>query len=245
MATTSQKERTFDTFDDFAGNYRQIHNQNIKLSGADSDYFTEYRIKEILRRERSNATITEKPIRILDIGSGDGNTARFFKKYFPQSHITGLEITEKVVESAKSRNLPDAEFLLYDGLHIPFGDHHFDMVFMVGTLHHVDRQYHLQLMSEACRVMKPQGVLYNFEHNPWNPVTQKLVRDCVFDKDAVLVSEPYMKRLHREAGYVRIRSTFTLFFPRFSWLGPLIALEPWLGGIPIGGQYYLRAFKTS
>ena len=35
-------------FDQFASDYRQIHTENInKVSGADSEYFSEYKIKEI------------------------------------------------------------------------------------------------------------------------------------------------------------------------------------------------------
>jgi SAM-dependent methyltransferase len=237
------QERKFDNFDEFALDYRDIHNQNIKLSGADSDYFSEYRVVEIKRRERKLYDTENQFVKILDIGSGDGNAARFFKKYFPKSFINGIDITEKVVNQAIQRQIPDTLFQVYDGENIPFEENTFDMVFLVGTLHHVDKNYHLKLMKEALRVLKKGGRIYNFEHNPWNPVTQKLVKDCPFDKDAVLVTAPYVKKLKIEAGFKQLTTRFTLFFPRFKIFTPFLFLEKYLGWLPIGGQYYIRAFK--
>ena len=53
-------ERSFDDFDEFANNYRNIHTQNVKLSGADSFYFAEMKkIQTILK------TITQLKILYL------------------------------------------------------------------------------------------------------------------------------------------------------------------------------------
>lgn len=235
-------ERKFDEFDEFVGDYRQVHNENIKLSGADSDYFSEYRVEEIHRIESKHGD-TRRKIKILDIGSGDGNAARFFIKYFPNAEVYGIDITQKVVESAIARNLPNCHFQVYDGENMPFDENTFDLVFLVGTLHHVDKTYHLKLMQQACRVMKQGGRMYNFEHNPWNPVTQKLVKDCPFDVDAVLVTAPYVKQLEQNAGFKNCTTRFTLFFPRHKIFKPLLALEKHMAWIPLGGQYYIQATK--
>ncbi|MDX2190217.1 MAG: class I SAM-dependent methyltransferase [Bacteroidota bacterium] len=239
------QERKFDTFDQFADDYRTIHTENIKISGADSDYFSKYRIEEIHRVEKlanTNASKGEK-ISILDIGSGDGNAARFFIEYFRNSTVYGIDITDKVVQKAIDRNLPNCHFQVYDGENIPFADNTFDIIFLVGTLHHVDKKYHLDLMKQAFRVLKKGGRMYQFEHNPWNPITQKLVKDCPFDTDAVLVTAPYVKQLERNAGFEKVRTKFTLFFPRFAIFKPFLFLEKYLGWLPIGGQYYISATK--
>lgn len=235
-------ERKFDEFDEFVEDYRQVHNENIKLSGADSDYFSRYRVEEIKRVEAKKGP-TDRKIKILDIGSGDGNAARFFIQYFPQAEVHGIDITEKVVAKSIERNLPNCHFQVYDGQNMPFEDNTFDIVFLVGTLHHVDRNYHLSLMLEALRVMKHGGRMYNFEHNPWNPVTQKLVKDCPFDRDAVLVTAPYVKQLEQNAGFKDCSTHFTLFFPRHNIFKPLLPLEKHLSWLPLGGQYYILATK--
>jgi SAM-dependent methyltransferase len=234
--------RKFDEFDEFVDDYRKVHNENIKLSGADSDYFSRYRVEEIHRMETGYGDTTRK-LKILDIGSGDGNAARFFIQYFPNAEVYGIDITEKVVAASQARNLPNCHFQVYDGENIPFEDGTFDMVFLVGTLHHVDRKYHLDLMKQACRVTKAGGRMYNFEHNPWNPVTRKLVKDCPFDRDAVLVTAPYVKKLEENAGFRNCFTRFTLFFPRHKVFKPLWSLEKYLSWIPLGGQYYILATK--
>ena len=40
-------KKAFDDFDDFAADYRQIHNESIKISGTDSDYFSEQKVEEV------------------------------------------------------------------------------------------------------------------------------------------------------------------------------------------------------
>jgi hypothetical protein len=67
-------KRNFDSFDEFADNYRQIHNENINITGTDSDYFSEHKIKTVKSYEIS---IVEN-LNILDFGCGDGNSYTFF-----------------------------------------------------------------------------------------------------------------------------------------------------------------------
>ena len=228
----------FDNFDTFATDYRSIHNDNIKLSGADSDYFSEYKIKEIKRVEG-----TAQVKQILDLGCGDGNSARFFYQHFPNAHTEGIDISADSIEEAKKRQIPGASFRPYDGSHIPFEDNKFDVCLIATVLHHIRFVHHPDLLREVLRVLKPGGRLYIFEHNPWNPVTRKVVDNCVFDKDAVLLSPPYSKRVVKEAGFRQVSNTYTIFFPRSPMFRPFVPLEPFLGFIPVGGQYFTRGVK--
>jgi len=228
----------YDDFDGFAKEYRDIHNENIKLSGADSDYFSEYKVKEIHRVEG------EAPIqRILDLGCGDGNSAKFFYQYFHPVRVDGIDVSEESIVVAEARQIPDAHFRTYDGAQIPFPDNSFDLCLIATVLHHIRFQYHPALLAEVRRVLKPGGRLYIFEHNPWNPVTRKVVDNCVFDKDAVLLSPPYAKRVTKGAGFAKVDNRFTIFFPRGGVFKAVLPLEPFLSRIPLGGQYYTRAVK--
>ena len=40
-------KRKFDDFDPFADNYRDLHNDSIKISGEESNYFTKQKIEII------------------------------------------------------------------------------------------------------------------------------------------------------------------------------------------------------
>ena len=79
------KDREFDNFDEYAKDYRQTHDKSVELSGAGSDYFSEYKIIELLKYENP-----KKTLRILDFGCGDGNSSFYFRKH--------LYITYKLIK---------------------------------------------------------------------------------------------------------------------------------------------------
>jgi len=230
-------ERKFDQFDEYASDYREVHTKNIRISGADSNYFAEMKVKWILYHENNTS------LNILDLGCGDGATALYFQQYFPQWKLKGIDVSEKSIAQAKQRNLSNSAFLHYDGENIPFESNCFDVVFVAGVFHHVDFAYHSKLASELLRVMKAGGRLYFFEHNPINPLTRYLVNTCVFDKDAKLLTSKYAAKMLMNAGFKAIRKSFIIFFPRKGWLSKLIFLEKKLEIIPFGGQYVLVAVK--
>ncbi len=225
-------------FDKYASDYRSIHTENVKsISGADSYYFAEYKVKELCRYEM-NARIS-----ILDLGCGDGATEFFIQKYLPSAHVVGIDVSDKSLKIAEQRELKNVSFLHYNGGVIPFENNSFDVVFVAGVLHHVHADKQIQLIREVFRVLKTQGRLYLFEHNPLNPFTKFLVRTCVFDQGVVLLKSNEAKKLISDAGFKNTVLKFTIFFPRITIFKPFINLERHLQKIPLGGQYYIRAIK--
>ena len=234
-----EKNKTLnEIFDKCSENYRQIHTENIgKVSGVDSDYFSEYKIKEIKDR------YPETPAKWLDLGCGDGMTAVFVQKYFPKTEYHGLDISANSIEKAKKRGLEGPLFHLYDGVKIPFEDNTFDVVFMACVMHHISPGQRDGILSEIKRVLKENGKLIIFEHNTYNPVTRRLVNDCIFDNDAILVNQKQFGRQLTNAGYRNIKRRYTIFFPRKKAFGWLLPLEKHLSWCMFGGQYYYVAEK--
>jgi ubiquinone/menaquinone biosynthesis C-methylase UbiE len=232
-------ERSFDDFDGYAQNYRDIHSENVKLSGADSLYFANMKVELLLAHESAG-----KPLHVLDLGCGDGATQVFMQQHFPQWKVWGIDVSAKSIEAATERQLPNVVYKTYDGRHLPFDDVFFDLVFVAGVLHHVAFSLHGAVVGEINRVLKRGGRLYLFEHNPLNPLTRYLVNTCVFDKDAKLLKSGYTAQLLRRHQLPETHLHFIIFFPRKGWLSRLIFLEPVLKKIPLGGQYYLRSVKT-
>ena len=230
-------ERTFDDFDGFADNYRAIHSQNVQLSGADSYYFAEHKIVQLKNNENDGN------VKMLDVGCGDGLTAIFVQKYFPAWSITGIDVSAKSITAATNRNIANARFQLFDGLLIPYDNGSFDVVFIAAVLHHIEFSLHQLLIKEMYRILKPGGRLYLFEHNPLNPVTKYLVKTCVFDKEARLLSFSYTKRLLKTVNFASITLKFILFFPRKKIFAKLLPIEKQLSWLPFGGQYYYRCVK--
>ena len=230
---------TTTNFDDFAPDYRKIHTENIcKIGGTDSSYFGEYKVKIISANENNN-----KKVSILDLGCGDGMNAAFFSKYFRYMEYQGIDISKESINLAqnfKSRNIC---FSTYDGKHIPFKSQTFDIIFLACVLHHVPHIEHFNLLSECSRALKTGGHLYIFEHNPVNPVTRKLVNDCPFDKDAVLIKPKKLKNILLSLNYKRITTSYTIFLPRKEISTNLLWIENHIKWLPLGGQYYIRCEK--
>lgn len=231
------KNRKFDEFDHFANEYREIHNKNIKISGLDSDYFSDHKIKILKENEKTDA------IDLLDFGCGDGNSAEFFNKYFKNSSYKGIDISTESINIAKTKEFINTEFQFFDGENIPFNDNSMDVIFTACVFHHINFKLHQNLFLEIYRVLKPGGRFYIFEHNPWNPVTRHMVNTCPFDKDAVLLSHKYTQKMFKQAKFNKIETNFILFFPRHNFFKIFLQLEPKLKKIPFGGQYYIKGIK--
>ncbi len=230
-------KRTFDDFNEYASNYRAIHSQNVKLTGADSFYFAEHKVNELKNYEKTDS------INMLDVGCGDGMTEVYVQQYFPSWTAEGIDIAAQSIAEANDRNLNNANFNVFNGTDIPFADNCFDIVFVAAVLHHVDFSLHEKILNEIYRVLKPGGRLYLFEHNPINPATKYLVKTCVFDKDARLLGYKYAKRILKAALFSSFKRKFILFFPRWKIFKPFFKIENLLGWLPLGGQYYYRAVK--
>jgi ubiquinone/menaquinone biosynthesis C-methylase UbiE len=229
--------KVFDDFDGFADNYRQIHNEGIKISGAESDYFSEQKIEEVRRNEEGNSP------QILDLGCGDGNSAAFFRKHFDKCTYFGLDTSKASVSVANGRRSEAASFVHYDGLNVPFADNTFDIVFIACVLHHVEPQQHENILSDVKRVLKPGGRLYIFEHNPFNPVTRRIVNKCPFDEDAILLTSNLTRSILQKVSFRKVEIAYTIFFPRHRIFQSLLPIERFLTWLPLGGQYYARAVK--
>lgn len=226
------KKNSFDNFDEFAHDYRDIHSENIKISGADSLYFSEFKVKWI------HSYFKKQPIRrILDLGAGDGTCLAYFNQYFPEASLSGIDVSVLSIEEAAAKRIPNTEVKVYNGETIPYADHEFDCILIATVLHHISFDLHPGILKEAYRVLKPGGKLFIIEHNPYNPVTRHIVNTCPFDKDAVLLKPSYTKGALKKAGFGSVKNYFILFLPRGGVFRILHFMEKYLSLLPAGAQY--------
>jgi SAM-dependent methyltransferase len=224
-------------FDQFADEYTATHAANIRLSGEDPEYFARYKIEEV--RRRWDARGRAEPQAILDFGTGIGNALPHLRKLFPTSRIVGLDVSEKSLAVAGRRFPGAAELIAYDGAAIPLPPAGFDLVFSACVFHHIDAAEHVGIFGQLRALLKPDGLMAIFEHNPVNPATRHIVATCPFDANAVLLSSGELKRSQSEAGFRGIEVAYTGFFP--GALRALRPLERFMTALPIGAQYYTLA----
>lgn len=225
-------------FDTYAESYDSSLSEALEIVNIDAEYFTEYKIKQLSSYYKKNSI---SPKKILDFGCGVGNSSLYLSKYFPNAEILGIDVSLKSIEMAKSKNIPNGHFDIYDGKRLEYEKESFDTVFISNVFHHIEHEQHIEILKEIQMILKRDGVVFFFEHNTLNPVTQKIVNDCIFDKDAKLLNFLYTKKIFKKVGLIN-KINFILFIPpKFK---KLLFLEKYLDWLPLGGQYICIGKKS-
>ena len=176
---------------------------------------------------------------MLDFGCGIGNTTAALAEAFPTARVTGCDVSPASIAHAARAHGGTArtDFVAIAGA-LPFPDASFDLAFTACVFHHIARDEQLHWAAELRRVVAPGGACFLFEHNPYNPLTRKVVRDCIFDRGVTLLRPGYARRLLAAAGFRVDPPRFYFFFPHaLAFLRPL---ERALGWCPFGAQYFVR-----
>lgn len=222
-------------FDKYADDYDKIIADQTQFFSDNDKYFAEYKINAVV------AQLNRSPKKILEYGCGTGRNLQYFRDRFPEAAIFGVDISAQSIAVAREQN-PFANCYRLGDQSIPdFGD--FDLIFVAGVFHHIAPPERPGVLGEIKSLLSDDGSIFVFEHNPYNPVTRKLVRECPFDTDASLLTSALMKNLLTQAGFSTVKKKYTLFIPpAFSGL---LKIEPYLGWLPLGGQYFIQAKKHS
>jgi SAM-dependent methyltransferase len=229
------KEAEFDRFPD---EYESQHRRNIAVTGEGPEFFAEYKISQLATFVPD---LLAAPARILDFGSGIGNSIPFFRKHFPNALLTCADASSRSIELSRKRFPGQECFTLVKGNEIPLDSNSFDVAFSACVFHHIPQEHHRHWLAEMLRVTRPGGLLVIFEHNPFNPLTVRAVNTCPFDANAKLIPARNLIRSINDAGWVRSELRYHLFFPRA--LAGLRPIEKHLGWFAVGAQYSARARK--
>jgi SAM-dependent methyltransferase len=236
-APRSQESNHFDAYAD-AEVYRDAVERSIAFSRTGLDFFTRAKVRELLRIATRRIG-DPRQLSFLDIGCGPGETDRLLEGHVRS--LTGVDALAGMIEVAVQRN-PWAEYRAVDAdAAWPFATASFDVSFAICVLHHVDVRERGRLVAEAARVTRPGGTVVIFEHNPWNPLTRRVVAGCEFDREAVLLRRRESERLLRDAGLERVDGAYIIWFPRESPL--LQRIERVLESVPLGAQYWVSAIR--
>jgi ubiquinone/menaquinone biosynthesis C-methylase UbiE len=231
----NQQDQAEAEFDAYSSAYDAAVNDAIAFSGLKVDYFT--RVKaDYLTDLITNHFGDARQASILDVGCGVGNFHQLLSDRV--GSIAGVDVSKASIDRARERN-PGVCYKSYSGERLPFDDKTFDVVFTVCVMHHVPPAQWPLFAAEMKRVLKPGGMVAVFEHNPRNPLTQRIVSNCVFDKNAVLLRSEETRSLLRQAGFTDLIERFIITIPpsgRF-----LRSVDLLLGRLPFGAQYFIKA----
>lgn len=96
---------------------------------------------------------------VLEVGSGVGWIMQaVIEKYPSVAEVVGLDISENMISRAQERwTDPRARWQLYDGLHFPFPDGAFQVVYSCAALQHVEKHSAFFVFKEIHRVLQSGG----------------------------------------------------------------------------------------
>jgi trans-aconitate methyltransferase len=224
------------TFDSYSKNYNRDLNDAISLTGHDTSSLTK---AKLIKLQQLFPDLPQRHFNLLDFGCGIGNLYEFVKQFFPFASYTGVDESGESVNTAQSRFSNSSIF--HNLASENWKNAQYDLIFSAGVFHHIPHDEHEKILKELSGLLNTNGKLAIWEHNPFNPITKKIVKDCIFDEDAVLIYPNRMKKNMLKIPLSNIQVTYTTFFPKS--LSYLNILDPYMGWLPLGGQYITRGEK--
>lgn len=174
---------------------------------------------------------------VLDIGCGIGTYTHLLAPSVRS--ITGVDRSENTLKLERDRKQTGR--VCGDATHLPFTGDAFDVALAITVLHHIPPPDWPAALGEFRRVLRPGGLLLIFEHNPRNPMTRRVVDNCPFDADAVLLSARESVDLARAAGFEKVSRRYILSVPGSGAAARRAdGLLSWLG---MGAQYFVIGEK--
>ncbi len=220
-------------FDHYADDYQALLSSSVAFSGEGAEYFARYKLERIRALCWSSP-----PVHILDIGCGIGLLTELLARTWPSARVTGFDLSPKSLDHATARcaGLENISWHLYDGKAPPASVTPADLVVLANVLHHIEPTARESFLhGVVLPTMLPGGRLVVFEHNPYNPLTRRVVRCCPFDRDAKLLSLGSVTALFARCRLRVLRRDYIVWFPRP--LRGLRRLERVMGWLPLGAQY--------
>ncbi len=94
---------------------------------------------------------------LLDCGCGTGPMLTLLHEKYPDKHYTGIDLTPKMIEVARAKNMKDVELVVGDCENLPFGENSFDAVICCESFHHYPNPQ--DFFNSISRVLRPGGRL--------------------------------------------------------------------------------------
>ena len=151
MPITSQSVKSF--FEEESETGRRLLPNKEKVSGYGTYLKYEYAVSCIA--ESNN-------IKVLDIGCNRGSVEYLFHQLHPEKitekYIQGLDISYSALKQARSLELSNCNWNLFNGTDFPFPSECFDLIIIIEVLEHVVEKE--KFLYEVNRVLKQGGHVF-------------------------------------------------------------------------------------
>lgn len=125
-------------------------------------------------------------LRILDLGTGSGETPRALERRLRGQGVevtwTGLDRNERVIQLAAG---PGEQLVVGDALSLPFPDDAFDLVTSTLFLHHFPDRVAERVLAESARVARHAVIMSDLERHPLHYLGARCLGATVWRGDPV------------------------------------------------------------
>ncbi|MCR5106616.1 MAG: class I SAM-dependent methyltransferase [Lachnospiraceae bacterium] len=94
---------------------------------------------------------------LLDCGCGTGPMISLLYEKDPAKHYTGLDITPRMIEVGRAKNLSGVDWIVGDCEDLPFEENSFDAVICTNSFHHYPNPQ--RFFDSVKKVLRPKGRL--------------------------------------------------------------------------------------
>lgn len=142
---------------------------------------------------------------VLDVGCGTGEILKRIHKRYPEVSLTGVDISEKMLEVAKVKIGNKATLLWADAEMLPFSDATFDLIVCSDSFHHYPNPQ--KVLAEFRRVLKGGGNLLICDYSIGFPLRQLMNLFIRFshDGDVHIYSKEEITKLVIQASFSNIQ----------------------------------------
>lgn len=164
-----------------------------------------YTPSRIARRRRLRQTLSLLPldvdVRILEVGCGAGFSARYLEGLY--SEFVGIDYAENLIACARKHNSSDHVNFISQNVKDYRPDELFDVVLMIGVLHHFDRVG--ETLAKLKSLVRPGGWIVANEpqaRNLFIQLARKLrgAADSGYSSEQVQFRPDELRDLYQEAG---------------------------------------------
>lgn len=150
---------TEDFFNELGDQYDQVIRRCVPQYAEMLESMMDYLPPKLLTRiARDQASVPA--LRILELGSGSGNLSSIILDRFPESKLTVVDSSEKLIAVVKSRfgkRIHHYQKTLFQDL--DFKDNSFDLIISSISIHHLNDDEKLQLFKNSRQWLTPNSPL--------------------------------------------------------------------------------------
>jgi SAM-dependent methyltransferase len=213
--------------------YREDLDRAVAFTGLDHRFFAGARAGELVHLAARHLG-DPRELDVLDAGCGIGLTVPFLRDRVRS--LTGTDVSAEAIAVAEREN-PGVRFELAAPGQLPFDDDAFDLSFCMNVVQVIEPDKRLGFLFELARVTRTGGIVAAFEHNPYNVLTQIVVRRFDSPDSIGMLPMRVTKRLFGAARMPVVAAGFILVSP--SRRRRAVVLERSLRRLPFGAQYYV------